>query len=237
MSINIACSAPDCTNPVIGQCTGYKKTCGKYYCREHSTDTLCFDCSNQKAADEEAEKIYNEYLALAEKVSKESIPGPVPVFTLQEFLENHKTLARNGGISSAIGIALFILALITRTSNGLPPIGDGEVFSVLVWFVGVPVFIAILKWNSDTSKLIEAQRERASFELVSKIEIEKKGFSEFWTAWLQQRKEEKTEKSKQALMGVLAVVGAIAVGAIASSLSESEYDRTRRAVRDEMNRN
>ncbi len=105
MSIaNIACSAPDCHNPVIGQCTGYKKTCGKYYCREHSTGTLCFDCSNEKAAEEHAEAVYKEYLGLAENISKNI---RIPQFHFQG------NLLRFSGWSIVIGgVSLFFLLII-----------------------------------------------------------------------------------------------------------------------------
>ena len=63
---------------------------------------------------------------------------------------------------------------------------------------------------------------------VNEINATKPGFVEFYTAWQQ-------EKSREKLTAVLSIAGAIAVGAIAAGLSESEYDRTRRAVRDEMN--
>jgi hypothetical protein len=70
---NIACSFPNCTNPVIGQCTGYKKACGKYYCREHSTDTLCSDCASLKLAEDQAQEILEDYLHTAEKIEQEAL--------------------------------------------------------------------------------------------------------------------------------------------------------------------
>jgi len=232
--VNIACSAPDCHNPVIGQCTGYKKTCGKYYCREHSTDTLCFDCSSEKAAEEHAEVVYKEYLALAEKVLKD--PISIPKFQFQG-----KKLLKISGCSLAIGGVMFFLLIIL--------IIVGIVWNdlqALIWvllilgalalaLIGWPFGIVPLIWLTQYQEWTDKERHKVISARIKAIEQEKQGFTQFWNAWVKQRREERAEKNRQALMGVLAVVGAIAAGAVAAGLSESEYDRTRRAVRDEMN--
>jgi len=233
---NIACSASNCQNPVIGQCTGYKKTCGRYYCREHSTDTLCFDCSTEKAAEEQAEIVYKEYLALAEKVSS----GPI---SIPKFQYQGKTLLKISGWSIAIGsISLFFLIIIGVIAGIVnwkaPGILRGlymlAIFGMLA-IAGWPFCIIPLKWFAQNQDWVAKERQKVILARVSAIEQEKQGFAQFYTTWAKQRRDEQAEKNRQALMGVLAVVGAIAVGAVAAGLSESEYDRTRRAVRDEMN--
>lgn len=238
MSINIACSAPNCTNPVIGQCTGYKKTCGKYYCREHSSDTLCFDCANKKAMDEHAELVYQEYLALAEKVSKE----PNPEFRDPEFKFRDKKLVKNVIRSFSVGMTLLIVLLIIGIITASVTQEVSQRLTSFYIILMVIAFILIgwstgvfLEFNSKRVDWIEKEKQKRISEKVSEINKEKQGFTEFWNTWVKQRKEEQAEKKRQALIGVLTVVGVIAAGAIAAGLSESEYDRTRRAVRDEIN--
>ncbi len=72
MNLNISCSSPGCTNPVIGQCIGYKGSCGRYYCAPHTSERLCADCAKQKLQDEIAAKTYRDYLKVSEQVDYES---------------------------------------------------------------------------------------------------------------------------------------------------------------------
>lgn len=72
--MNIQCSVSGCNNPVIGQCTGYKGDCGKFYCAQHSSDGLCAECVAQKAHDEFVAKTFAEYWQLADQVKRESEP-------------------------------------------------------------------------------------------------------------------------------------------------------------------
>ncbi|MBC7265099.1 MAG: hypothetical protein H5T64_12200 [Chloroflexi bacterium] len=68
---NIACSVSGCTDPVIGQCPGYKGSCGRYYCATHSAEKLCADCARQKLEDEIAQRTYEDYLQTAERLRRD----------------------------------------------------------------------------------------------------------------------------------------------------------------------
>jgi hypothetical protein len=70
--MNIACAVPGCDNPVIGQCPSYKGPCGRYYCREHSTDGLCVACATGKTNEGEVEGTYQDYLATAKHLNSEN---------------------------------------------------------------------------------------------------------------------------------------------------------------------
>lgn len=240
MSVNIACSTPGCVNPVIGQCTGHKKTCGRYYCHEHSLGTLCGDCAKQKTVDdqaefeqkmaqERAENIYKEYLALANKIA-----GPV---TSSKFQYQNKNLIRLGGASILIGIIFFCLfaSFGARTGSQVNQTTSGSLACLApagLILMGWPIVVIPIAWNNSYKAWANEERQKMLIE----VESEKKGFTEFWNAWVIQRNQEQTEKNKQILMGVLTVVGVIAVSAVGAAVSESDYDRTRRAVRDELNR-
>ena len=73
---NIACSVSGCTNPVIGQCPGYKGGCGRYYCATHGSNGLCADCARRKLEDE----IYEDYLQTAERLRREVGWVGMPIF-------------------------------------------------------------------------------------------------------------------------------------------------------------
>jgi hypothetical protein len=89
-----------------------------------------------------------------------------------------------------------------------------EFFYPIVWILGV---IKRKIWHHTEGK-----------RLIIEIEKSKPGFQVFYDTW-------RKEKSKEKLLGVLAVAGLIAAAAIGTALTESDYDRTRRAVRDELN--
>jgi hypothetical protein len=228
MSVNIACSAPNCANSVIGQCTGYQKTCGKYYCREHSSDTLCFDCSSQKAADENAELVYKEYLSLADKLTKESIP--IPKFQFQA-----KNLLKVGGWSLAIG-SVFLLGLIfigilvniinleiPQALTALYMLAVFGTFALAGWPVGVIPVVWLIQNNDWKTK----ERQKALSVKINQIERGKPGFTQFWNAWVKQRNEEQAKRNREALMGALAVAGAITVGVIGAAVNSSIEDSKR----------
>lgn len=70
----IACFSAGCDSSVIGQCTGYKRSCGRFYCSTHSRGTLCGECLLLKTSDEEAERRLQDYLATCDKLAKQT-PG------------------------------------------------------------------------------------------------------------------------------------------------------------------
>ena len=47
MACNIACHIFGCSDPVIGQCKGYKDECGRYFCQTHSPENLCLHCYDE----------------------------------------------------------------------------------------------------------------------------------------------------------------------------------------------
>ena len=72
MHTGIRCAVAGCANPVIGQCTGYQGSCGRFYCAQHSVGTLCADCAGRKAADERALAIQQDYVETAQRVEREA---------------------------------------------------------------------------------------------------------------------------------------------------------------------
>jgi hypothetical protein len=60
---NISCAAPGCKNPVIGQCR-----CGRFYCSEHQTNGVCFQCTNEERIRQEEVRIEREYSQLARRI-------------------------------------------------------------------------------------------------------------------------------------------------------------------------
>ena len=130
MLANVACSVPNCKNPVIGQCTGYQDECRKYYCALHSSDTLCYQCAEQKFSDEEAERRKQDYLDTIQTIQRQAR-------SMAWKDENVKWI---GGISLAIGL----LGILVQNSEA-GPLFCGLGFFGLV--VGLIVYSVIASQN------------------------------------------------------------------------------------------
>lgn len=64
----MACHYPGCTEPVIGQCPGYKGACLRFYCAVHSVEPYCSVCAEKIARDVAIEAVYQDYLQAAKTV-------------------------------------------------------------------------------------------------------------------------------------------------------------------------
>lgn len=103
MSIGVKCFVPDCENPVIGQCSGYKDSCGQFYCPTHSRNKLCSECDARKVVDE----TYEDYLQTAGSLG---IPGASKVWAII-FTIIAVIVAMSGGDASALWIIAILLFL------------------------------------------------------------------------------------------------------------------------------
>lgn len=156
---NVACSFPNCSNPVIGQCTGYKKKedCRKYYCATHSTDNLCYSCASKKLAEENEAITKQEYLKIigGMKANARSIAW--------------KLFWGRNEAKWGVGIILFLglLGLIVGVDN--------EAGTFFLGLGGFGVAIGILLLFSEIGK-----QENI---LATNIDQQKNGFLNFFTAW------------------------------------------------------
>ncbi len=64
----VACHYHGCTEPVIGQCPGYKGRCLRYYCATHSIEPYCSVCADKILRDAAIRAMYEDYLEAAKKV-------------------------------------------------------------------------------------------------------------------------------------------------------------------------
>jgi hypothetical protein len=219
MSINIACSIPGCTNPVIGQCTGYKKNCGKYYCHEHSLDTLCAECASRKLTDDHAQEVYQDYLRTSEQIEQEALS----VF-------NGKVVYKKGiKVAALVGLIGGPILLPIIASQGFAGTGAvltdmalgllaGPIYGIIGWTIYIFPFVWIWGASKRGGWLREQGRQRAI-----QVDNIKPGFMKFYETW-------RSDKRKEKLMGVLTTVGVIAViaiGAAAGSMGSSTDEKIR----------
>jgi hypothetical protein len=64
----VACHHAGCQEPVIGQCSGYGRGCGRFFCAKHSIESFCSTCAEKAAHDAAIRAMYDDYLAAAEKI-------------------------------------------------------------------------------------------------------------------------------------------------------------------------
>jgi uncharacterized membrane protein YeaQ/YmgE (transglycosylase-associated protein family) len=132
--MNVACAVADCENPVIGQCPGYKGPCGRYYCRNHSSEGLCQACATHKTNEEEAERIYQDYLATAKHLNSD-----------------------NNIVGLVLTVFVLIAAVITWLSSGSAEIGFFTLFVAAI--LG-----ALLAAAARRERLAKAAEGRPGFE-------------------------------------------------------------------------
>lgn len=196
MLANIACSFPNCTQPVIGQCTGYKEECRRYYCATHSNNNLCYHCAEKKRAEETAELTKQEYLK-----------------TIKEIKQNARTIVWKIFLGNAVakwgvGITLFLILLgfiVNENNNNL-----GTAFFYLGGF-GVLVGLVLLLTSIDEQERI----------LVKSIDQQKDGFSNFFNEW----KKEQQKKTWKVIGTVVGIIFVILIAAIAGAVGESSEKR------------
>lgn len=205
--INIACHTPNCSNPIIGQCSGYNRTCGLYFCATHTGDRLCSECYFQKRVEEENTKIYNDYLLTAEKIGTGNGCG-LYMFSFTIF-------------------TLFVIvgAILEPNKNPIPGSGNsGFIVMAIFSTIGIIVGIAILfKAGASARKKVVA---------MDKI---KPGFEDFHNRWskLKDKEELKTALGIGFLVGGT-VVGMAAAAAQSNRDAENRLNaqQVRQDIRD-----
>lgn len=214
---NVACYVRDCTFPVIGQCSGYKQSCGRYYCRDHSIDTLCAECAGRKYTEEHALEIYEDYSRTAKQLQDQQrsvVPDkPIWIAVLVGI-----PLGLVGGLALFALSELFDLDMVyLQPALCMGPIIGAQILGLIA---SISVFSRRAAWLRTEGRQLALQIEHNN----------RPGFAQFFDTWL-------SDKRKENLMLALKVAGvAAAIGLAAAATSESDYDRTRRAVRDELNR-
>ena len=194
--MNIACSFPNCTNPVIGQCTGYKGECRKYYCSAHSTENLCYKCASKKLAEENAAFANQEFLKMIGGMRREARS-----IAWKNFWERNET--RWGiWIILFLGLIGFIIA---ENYNG-------DVGTFIMGMGGFGLIIGIV------ALLIEIGKQENI--LATGIEQQKNGFLKFFSEW----KIEQQKKTLKAIGAVFLFVFVIMIAAMASGSKNKDDD-------------
>ncbi|MBI3241244.1 MAG: hypothetical protein HYZ49_03015 [Chloroflexi bacterium] len=221
-NLNVACAVRGCPNPVIGQCGGYNRSCGQYYCATHSADKFCADCVKRRAQDE----VVKEYVQIAERVRKDSIKAAYfPLVPL--------TLIGSIVVGCLPTIVLYpVMSSIAenlQTSHN-PALGSIGMLLMSIAYGSCALGICGPLIGSIAQYFKTRRIEQEKAHEVSKS---KPGFAEFFQEWRSEKRAEELKKG-------LAVAGIVAAGALAGMAKEAERSHLKQTVRnavdDELNR-
>jgi uncharacterized membrane protein (DUF485 family) len=218
VNANISCAIAGCTNPVIGQCSGYESNCGKFYCSHHSDGSLCSDCGNRKAVHEKSLAIQQDYLrtldVIQEKASQQSRSDSMKV------------------IGATILVCGVILFLLTSLRGGWRDLAT-PVITILISSVYVGGMVGIiLGWLYRKIRIRKLIREFAH-----DFEKQKPGFAGFFNEWQYARDQQALKKGFALAESVIATAFAV----VETEGKKSTYQRKLRdavdkSVDDELKR-
>jgi hypothetical protein len=201
VAVGLACYANGCTQPVSGQCGGYKGNCGQFYCRTHSKNKYCAECANQKAADE-AEVIRQE--RIRQQAAKVSQQKKAERASLERVYQHYVAVARAYRSENKYACAPFLILLVgvfpvLIASAALARTADGGSNSEIVFFPTAGyIVLAFVTWLVLLRKTIKNHREGAR-----KFDVQKPGFSRFYLAWLDAEAKRLTEERREYLKNML----------------------------------
>lgn len=215
---NISCHSAGCTQPVIGQCSGYKGRCGRFACSEHydSKQALCSVCYVRLSDD--VEKALREIALEAIKNDYEQ--------TALAFYKQH----RSGLINFIAGyliwcglVGLFILAGIL-IGIALNLQGNGLAFLVAGTSTIPPTVILIF--------LVRKSSTKKNTQLRS-IETTHPNFKQFYYKWVAEYEKQKNAKMRSAVIDGLIVATAVGIG-VSETIRQQREDEIVRKLRNSL---
>jgi hypothetical protein len=213
MVANVACSSPGCTNPVIGQCGGYKRSCGSFYCAVHSKDKLCSECSERKTQDD----LVEEYYQLAQHVEK---------FPKQETDKMGLPLRILGTAMLCLPCPAFYYFQYLSDTQGIKLNATLLIGILLLMPLGAMVAIIFGIYIAITQSKMRKK-------IIEDIVATKPNFPEFYEIYKSERRKEKLQMAGSIAMGLIA---AAAADVQKSYERQRKEEMIRKAVDDELNR-
>ncbi len=145
MAMNIACAYPNCTNPVIGQCVGYKEQCGRYYCVQHSDGKLCIECATRKTGSEKAQIARQENTDIVRKVQADALRA---------------TLDRRLLVASSLFVLMFVAGFILAEGFKMQALGGVLLLGGVVGLMVCYIVWVILRHNYVNRNLNDLEKTR-----------------------------------------------------------------------------
>ncbi len=210
--LSVSCAVPRCASPVIGQCSGFQQSCGRYYCANHSVAALCSDCADRKLKFE----IYTDYLQIAEKVRRDTDQG----FGLSRLLAGPII-----GVLALVGGFGCLLALMESSSSFGPVLLIGGFLAL---------YLYALSWASS-------QRMKRARAKAAEIDKSKPGFLQFYEAWDNKKPRDELVETLVAAGGFAAGLAGAAISSVARDEAEASkraqlQHEVEQAVDDELKR-
>lgn len=154
MTAEFSCPVFRCPGTAVAQCTGYRRTCDRYYCQTHNQGTLCERCAHLKQ-----ESLKAGYKEMVERLARKSYSA-----------------ALTGGIIAllVISILLLVAAVLTvywhESGEGYLPLFVGLLSGGVLGFI-----MALLLYVMKT-------REFMRSESVA-LDLNHPGFYDYYRQW------------------------------------------------------
>jgi hypothetical protein len=161
MNVDIACYK-GCGNSVIGQCNGYKDSCGQFYCLIHSKDKLCYQCASKKDANDRALEIYKRYISIARN------------------LKDKSTFFLFANISTMIIGAITYFTNFYGSYNGY---GDDPPLYVIATLIAITLVLMFI-FTTLTQKFDKEFKTE-----LNNLDIDNPGFKDFYATWRKDKNE------------------------------------------------
>jgi hypothetical protein len=186
--MNVACAVPDCANPVVAQCQGYgDRSCGRFFCQEHSDEGLCPVC----ALEREKDLILRDYVQTAENVHKQA--------------ERKKRINRAFAFLGTVGYWFLLLSLVDNAEITAQP----AIFLTQACFVigiALPVLLGVVAWRRGLSS------EKG---LIRGMNASMPDFAEFYRAWKSEKRKRDLDLVLALAIGAVGATIAAAASSIA----------------------
>ena len=129
----ITCHYHGCTEPVIGQCPGYKGGCLRFYCATHSIEPYCSICADKILRDAAIKAMYEDYLEAAKKIP--NAPG----------------------CGSIIGVGFFVFVCSYGAAGSALELSNNDAITGIAFFATMAIgaiFISLLIRNANRTRRI-----------------------------------------------------------------------------------
>jgi hypothetical protein len=211
MVANVSCASPGCLNPVIGQCTGYKIHCQRFYCQQHSVGKLCGLCGSQKKADDDAVQLEIDYTNLIKGIQQEA----------KDAYNGKKMFLKGLKITAIIGFFAGPIAAIfaPKGTDLFQLIIAAPIDFIMIYLLGGSILGKPILWL-----LRENWMNKNSFKRAEEINKSHPGFLGYFQNWHTTLVNERKQTAKETVVALGTFAAAIAVAA-AISVAEDEKER------------
>lgn len=208
--MQVACAEADCTNSVVGQCSGFPSACGRFYCAQHTVDGLCLQCHRAKQRQLSDEQMLERYDVLAQGA---------PRVTCRTYAV---------GCVILMGLAVLLFSTFAALMGG-GSADPGDVFSITAFYMVCPIALFV-----PVFALYNVLVRSRQTQYMQRISQDNPGFDAFFKEWIRQKDGDTRRRAGGVLLGSLWLGGVFVKSAKDSvdKMDRESEDRKERSQRE-----